>query len=174
MDSWAFLPCSFVPNQTSRRFEEKWFFFFRTRRMSLLQHRCTVCCQRGDPLLRGFLARNSGGRTRHPACSRLPRCATVLACNPRHLVCLSRSWPCLQAANAMTMVCHRHLRFQDERLLLTRPWYLIASQRSGVTRKPTNHATSTCWSSVTGTGQDCGFRVSVGFGGAVTGFFRCL
>ena len=87
---------------------------------------------------------------------------------------VSPSWPSLQAANAMAMVCHRHLRLQDERLLLTRAWYLISSQHSGLTHKSTNHATFTCCSSLTGTAQDFGFRVSVGLGGAVLGFFRCL
>ena len=55
-----------------------------------------------------------------------------LACNPKHLVCLSLPWPSQQAAHAMAMVCHRHLRLQDERLPQTREWCLIASQRSGV------------------------------------------
>ena len=52
-----------------------------------------------------------------------------LTCSPRHLVQISRQWP----VSTMDMVCHWHLLLQHKRLFLTRAWYLIASQCSGVT-----------------------------------------
>ena len=75
---WALPPRSFVPNQTSCWFEKKGrpatchphVVLFSDTEGSLLQLRCTVCCQHGDPPLRGLLACNSGGFTRHPAYSR--------------------------------------------------------------------------------------------------------
>ena len=137
---------------------------------SLLKHRCSVCCHCCLAFLRAILAASPAiyhTLDCHPA-----KLSSRLACSPRHLVCLSRSWPSLQAANAIAMVCHWHLRLQDERLLLTRAWCLIPSQHSGVTHKSTNHATFTCCSSLTETAQDFGFRVSVGLGGAALGFFR--
>ena len=72
----CFPTVQFVPNQTSCWLEEKdrpatchphVVPLFSDTEGSLLQLRCTVCCQRGDPLVRGLHARNSGGFTRHPA-----------------------------------------------------------------------------------------------------------